>query len=285
MLKHLCVAVVAVCFVAQAAMAADNARGKNFATFRVGGIEVVALLDAVGVNEGKVDLLIGAGEDDLKRAAEDGALKTSINAFVVKLNGKTILFDTGLPIAQSGGIMPALARAGLAPDQIDAVVITHFHFDHVGGLVHRGAKVYPNAELFVPRVEVNKWSDPGTDFLLTYNVRTNAFEDGAEILPGVTAMAAYGHTPGHTIFMLESEGKKLLVIGDLIHLPGVQLVNPDVAVTYDTNPSRAVASRKRVFAKAAAEQLPVASMHIPFPGVGVLSADGAGYTFKELDAE
>ena len=249
---------------------------------RIGGMEVIALLDGVGINDGSTDILVGAGKEDLERAAQPDGLKTSINAFVVKIGGKTVLFDTGMPIAQSGGIVPALAEADLGPDDIDAVVITHFHYDHVGGLMHRGQPVYPRAELYVPRVEVNKWSDAGTDFLLAYNVRTNAFEDRKEILPGVTAMAAYGHTPGHTVFLLESDGGKLLIAGDLIHLPGVQLANPDVAVTYDTDPVKAVASRKRVFEMAADKKLPIAAMHIPFPGIGTLAKDGKGYAFTEM---
>ena len=267
-------------FLAAPVFAADNS-----AIFvkRLGGMEIVALLDAGGVKDGSTNILIDADKNDLERAAKPGALKTSINAFVVKIEGKTVLFDTGMPAKVTGGILPALKKAGLRPADIDAVVITHFHFDHVGGLLDENGKpIYPNAELYVPRVEVDKWSDPGTSFLLAYNVRTNAFEWNREILPGITALAAVGHTPGHTIFRLEAGAGRLMIIGDLIHLPGVQLANPDLAVTYDSDPAQAVASRKRVFDTVADEMLPVASMHIPFPGMGMLMKDGDGYEFSPL---
>lgn len=254
----------------------------HFVSRRFGDIEVIALLDAAGMSEGSTKLLIGAGPEDLERAAKPGALKNSINAFVVKLNGKTILFDAGLPEKMSAGMLPALEAAGLKVDDIDAIVITHFHFDHVGGLLRDGKKVFPRAELYVPRVEVDKWSDAGTEFLVAYQPYTIVFESDKEFLPGVTSRAAYGHTPGHTVFLLESEGGKLLILGDLIHIPGVQLANPDVAVTYDVDPVKAVAARRKIFDWAADEKLPVAAMHMPFPGWGVLSKDGKGYGFAEF---
>ena len=281
MFKHLALVAV-VLGLAAGAYAGEEKRATDFAVRKIGGMEVVAIIDAGGMAEGKTDLLVGAGAEDLKNAAAKDGLKMSLNAFIVRLNGKTILFDTGMAISATGGIIPAMAAAGFSPDDIDAVVITHFHFDHVDGLVHRGSRVYDNAELYVPRVEVNKWSEPGVDFLLTYNVRTNVFEAGKEVLPGVTALAAYGHTPGHTVYLLESEGEKLLIVGDLIHMSGVQLPNPDVAMIYDTDPAQAVASRRRVFDMAADQKLPIAAMHIPFPGMGVLTKDGKGYTFEEL---
>lgn len=244
-------------------------------TFALGDAQFVALLDTVG--KGKAELLIGAGDADLERAGKPGGLDTTINCFLLKKGGKTILFDTGLPPKPGVGVGPALKQAGVDPKDVDAVVITHFHFDHVGGLLDDGKPVFPNAELFVPRVEADKWTSSSTAFLTLY--RTNAFEWGDEVLPGIKAIRADGHTPGHTVFDIGSGKDRMLIIGDLIHLPAVQLANPRVAVTYDTDPKKAVETRLKIFAWAAAESMPIASMHIPFPGVGVLARDGEGYTF------
>lgn len=257
--------------------------GGQFLVKKIGDIEVVALLDAQGIREGRAELLVGAGAEDLERAARPGALATSINAFIVRLDGKTYLFDTGLPIGEGTGIGSALAAAGIAPDDIDVVIITHFHRDHVGGLLKDGKPVYPRAELAVPRLEVDKWSNPGTEFLTAYGHRSNAFDYDVEIYPGITSRAAVGHTPGHTVFLVQSGPDELLIVGDLIHIGGVQLPNPDVAVTYDVDPVEAVKARRRIFDMAADKGLPIASMHLPFPGMGVLAKEGQGYAFEELE--
>ncbi len=229
--------------------------------------------------DGKTDLLIGAGAEDLKRAEEPGAMAMSVNAFLVKMNGKNYLFDSGLP---NGEIAKSLEKTGVKPENIDAVFLTHFHFDHVGGLLDDdGNAVYPNATLHVPKVEVDKWNERGTEFLSVYGARSNAFDRGREIVPGVIGGDAGGHTPGHTVYRLEADGKTLLIIGDLIHIGGIQLANPDVAVTYDVDPVEAVAARKRIFSQAADEGITVAAMHLPFPGVGVLKHSGSGYIFEK----
>lgn len=276
MRKYL-VALIAVVAIAGSAGAGETARQTK--SFNLGGGEFVALLDIVG--QGNTDLLIGAGETDLQRAKQPGALDTTINAFLLKKDGKTYLFDTGLPPQAGGGLAAALEQTGIDPADIDAVIITHFHFDHVGGLLKDGKRVFTNAELYVPRIEVDKWSEPGTAFLTAYP--TSAFEWDAEILPGIKALRANGHTPGHTVFDIGSGDQRVLIIGDLIHLPGIQLPNPRVAVTYDIDPDKAVASRLRLFNFAADEGMPVASMHIPFPGVGTLARDGEGFSFTPRD--
>ncbi len=257
--------IFAVCICVTSSIAADTSAN-----------QIIPLLGSNG--QGKVELLVGAGEADLERAEQPGALDNSINAFLVKMNGKSYLFDTGLP---NGTIVASLKKAGVEPENIDAVFITHFHGDHIGGLLDDGKAVYPNAELYVPKVEVDNWFDRGTEFLSVYGGRAVAFDWDKEIVSGITGLDASGHTPGHTVYRLETPGGKLLIIADLIHFGGVQLPNPDVAVTYDVDPVMAVEARKRIFSQAAAEGVTVASMHLPYPGVGVLKRDGNGYVFEK----
>ena len=284
MLKYLALAICAFCLTFAASAADDSAEkpAEKTVTKQIGGMKVIALLD--NKSDAKPNILVGMSKEAKDKAVADGKMKTSINAFVVQMNGKTILFDTGLPgKGGTAGILPALKEAGISPDAIDAILITHFHFDHVGGLMDGDKPVFSKAQLYVPRVETDKWTWGGLSFVGAYTIRFNIFEWNDEVLPGIKALKADGHTPGHTIFKLEAGDGKLLVIGDLIHVPGVQLANPDVAVTYDNDPVKAVASRKRLFDMAAKEGLPVAAMHIPFPGMGVLAKEGSGYTFTELD--
>jgi glyoxylase-like metal-dependent hydrolase (beta-lactamase superfamily II) len=130
------------------------------------------------------------------------------------------------------------------------------------------------------RVEVETMSRAAETFLPAYAGRVRTFEWDQPVLRGVTARDASGHTPGHTVFEVDAGGSRLWIVGDLIHFAGVQLPRPEIAVTYDTDPVKAVAARKRVFDKAAAEGVAVAGMHLLFPGIGKFSKAGAGYGFE-----
>lgn len=269
----ICVVVVAAC-VAAAGEGGAEVR-------RVGGLAVTALLDAEATGI-ETSILIGLDDESRALAARPDAMDGSINAFVVTIGGKTVLFDSGLGVKAGGLLLKSLARAGLKPDDIDAIVITHFHFDHVGGLMENGKPVFSKADLYVPRVEVDKWSDSGTEFLAAYQPKAYAFEFGAEFLPGITAIDATGHTPGHSVFRVADGDDAILIIGDVTHVIGVQTKFPDVAIAFDANPARAVAARKRIFDMAVRETLPVAGMHIPFPGMGRLTKEGGAYAFEPL---
>jgi glyoxylase-like metal-dependent hydrolase (beta-lactamase superfamily II) len=277
MLKALVCACVAFAVFAAFATAAE-AR-----TYSLGGMEVIALADT-DPNASQPDnpgLLVGImGTDAAKYLSVPGSMKNSVNCFIVKNGREVILFDTGLG---ASGLLPAsLAAAGIAPDAIDAVVITHFHGDHIGGLIKDGAAAFPRARLMVPRIEVEANPQAAMTFMAAYAGRLHTFEWNQPVADGVVAIDANGHTPGHSAFLIENGNYKLMIAGDLIHFGGIQLPAPDVAVTYDTDTTKAIASRKRLFDKAAGEGYAVAAMHLPYPGIGVLRKDGAGYAFVPL---
>lgn len=271
--------VFAVCCLFLAAFAACRANAAEARTFSFGGMELIALQDVPPDPAGgnRPGLLVGLRESDARTYLVDGAMINSINCFVLRKDGKAYLFDTGLGRStRGGGMLDSLAAAGLTPGDIDAVIITHFHADHVGGLVDNGGAVFPAAGLLVPRVELEASPKAAEPFVAAYAGRLKTFEWDCRVVDGVTALDASGHTPGHTVFLVDGG---LMIVSDLIHFAGIQLPLPDVAVTYDTDPVKAVATRRRLFDLAAREGYTVAAMHLPYPGVGVLSGEGTGYGF------
>ncbi len=278
MLKLIPILAFALCLCLNAAMAAEHKKKT------LGEMEVIALLDLQ--NEGKPELLIGLTQAQSDKYLKPGALKNSINAFAVRKDGLILLFDTGLGKggARKGEVLESLAQAGIKPEDVNAVLITHFHGDHIGGLLENGKPVFPKARLLVPKVELEAKGDPkAVDFYQAYGDRAGTFVFGEEIYPGVMGLDARGHTPGHTVFQLESGVGRLLIMGDLVHFANVQMPLPDIAVTYDADAKQAIASRKKYFARAAGDNLAVAGMHLPFPGWGWLKKDGDGFSFKPLD--
>lgn len=243
-----------------------------------GGIETVTLFDRQSGSD--TSLLVGADAEQKARYIPDGKLAGNVLAFFVKMKGNEIVFDTGLP---DGHIAAELKKNGLDAGDVKIILLTHLHRDHFGGLVDaEGKAAFPNAAVFVSRAERAWWVDEKKNqnvirALAQYDGRVHEFEPGDEVMPGVKSLDTSGHTPGHVSFLLENEGEKLLVIGDLIHFPRIQLPCPEVAVRYDVDPAKATEARKRIFDYACENGIPVAGMHIPFPGTLRLKKAGAGY--------
>ena len=235
-------------------------------------INVVSLLDVQGENDS--GLLIGATEEQKAQYLTDGKVKSQILAFWV--NG--ILYDAGL---RDGHIVAELAKNGVKASDVKTILITHLHVDHFGGLVDAEGKAsFPNAEVFVSKPEYDYWvnelkNENVINALGLYHV--NLFAFGDEVVSGVRAMDTSGHTPGHVSYLIESGGEKLIVAGDIMHFPEIQLPVPDVAVKYDVDPVKAVQSRKFILDYAAWKNIPVAGMHITPPGVIRVKKSGAGY--------
>jgi glyoxylase-like metal-dependent hydrolase (beta-lactamase superfamily II) len=181
---------------------------------------------------------------------------------------------------------------GITPEQVDAILITHMHGDHFGGILKDDRLLFPNAEIFL--------SKPEYDYCMSDDARNP--EDARKVIekcqanlhlfqpteidakpvvliPGIRAVAAFGHTPGHTLYMVESGKEKLLIWGDLTHAMAIQMPYPQVAVTYDVNPDMAIASRKKVLEYAAKNKIPIAGMHHAFPGMGKITKASIGYSF------
>jgi glyoxylase-like metal-dependent hydrolase (beta-lactamase superfamily II) len=163
------------------------------------------------------------------------------------------------------------------------------HGDHIGGMMKDGEKSFPNATVRTSTREYSHWSKAGgsaKDVLTAYSGKLALYlpeeiGSGKEIEPGITPVTAYGHTPGHTGFLIESEGQKLLIWGDIAHAMAIQMPFPQVAVTYDSNPDSAILYRRQLLEYAAKNNIPVAGMHIPYPGMGRVSPDGnSGYRLE-----
>ncbi len=265
-------------------------------THRVGEIEVIALSD--GILQAPMEDVLGVEQAEVARLGgqEPGeATDLSVNAFLVRHPGGLVLIDAGAGDSMGPGLgelVPDLAAIGVAPQEIDTVLLTHLHRDHAAGLVDaQGRAHFPAAELVVPELEVNFWlqrDEAGASERIKrhmriakratapYRERLRTAGDG-ERIAAFTCVLAAGHTPGHSGWMIEAGGDSLLVWGDIVHLPRVQLPRPDAALAYDVDPDAAVATRRRVLDWVAQDRQKVAGAHLDFPGYGRIVRHGTGY--------
>ena len=191
--------------------------------------------------------------------------------------------------------MANLRASGYQPEQIDEIYITHMHSDHSGGLVSDGKATFPNAVVRADRRDADIWLDKAKmeaapkdkkpvfeGAMAAFNPYIAAgkfkpFDGATQLVPGVSAVPAYGHTPGHSVYVVESQGQKMVVWGDLMHVGAVQFPEPAVTVSFDTDSKAAASERSKKYAEAAKGGYWVAVAHLPFPGIGHLRADGKGY--------
>lgn len=263
---------------------------------QVGDLTITAISD--GYLAGSLDLLSNIAPADASHMQEKAGVKDHaaihISCYLVRGGGRTILIDAGGGgFKQWGGRLKAnLALAGVQPSGIDTILLTHAHPDHVGGLVSAsGEAAFPNAELVAHHREIAFWQDDGNlsraperargNFLLArqtfdgYRDRLRTFDAG-EVLPGVTAMPLPGHTVGHTGYRLESCDRNLLVWGDVVHFPQIQVPRPDVSIAFDQDSHLAAATRSRLLDLVNSERLLIAGMHLGELGFAHIErADGS----------
>jgi glyoxylase-like metal-dependent hydrolase (beta-lactamase superfamily II) len=275
----------------------------------LGDFEVTALSD--GNLKLPVDQLFpGTAPTTVQKALAYYYLKapllTSVNGYLVNTGSKLVLIDAGtggLWGKTAGKLLASLKAAGYTPEQVDEIYISHMHGDHIGGLSAAGQRVFPNAIVRAEQQEADYWlslknlekaPDDAKDGFKTAILSLKAYQESGkfqtfdgdvELVPGVHSMVTRGHTPGHSSYVIESKGQKLVVLGDLIHVAGFQLGQPKVAIQFDKDPKRAVEQRARVFDAAVKEGALIAGEHLSFPGLGHLRAKEGGYDWIPVNFE
>lgn len=261
-----------------------GAVSENVFSYTVGDFEVSLLIE--NSSQGNPSILIGTDEDMLKKYLPGGTYATATSAFLVKTPEHTILVDTGLGI----NLLRNMQSLGVASEDVDAVLLTHMHGDHIGGLQRGGKPLFPNATVCLAEQEKDFWSNAENvkAALEPYGERVTTFipvnldgystagDPSPQLLPGITTIAAFGHTPGHTAYMISSNDEKLLIWGDIVHAMEIQIPVPDVSITYDTDPVMAAATRKTILEYVTANKIPVAGMHLVYPAIGTITKVSEG---------
>jgi glyoxylase-like metal-dependent hydrolase (beta-lactamase superfamily II) len=275
---------------------------KSFATYKVGTAEVTAIYDGIWEKPHDPAFISNASVDDVKAAMTKAGLSPDFVSIpftvsVVKSGGKTILCDSGT----GGQVQPTAGKfaanfkaAGFDPAKVDTILISHFHPDHIFGLMEKETNkpVYPNAEIVVSDVEYKFWTDPAVidklpearkglarriqaTFPTWKNIRQVAGE--AEVAPGLRFVMAPGHTPGHRAFHLSSGKEQLMLSNDTCYVPALVVANPGWRGAYDQDGATAEASRRALMDRVIADKMGIAGYHFPFPGAGTIAKDGTGY--------
>jgi glyoxylase-like metal-dependent hydrolase (beta-lactamase superfamily II) len=279
---------------------------QTYHRFELGDFEVTTISDAGAMIDGPWPIV---GENQPPAQVEqlmrehllpEKRFQPGFTPTVVNTGKELILFDAGngangfVPRPDGGWLAAQLGPAGFSPEQIDVVALTHLHPDHVGGLMEDGKPLFPKARYVIGDVEYQFWSSKdrlaappdGNEYksgkLFQTNVapfreRISFVQPNHDIVPGVRALEAYGHTPGHLAFQFESRGKRLLVWGDCAHHEVASLARPEWHAFFDMDKAQGAATRRRIYAMAAAERIPVVAYHASFPSVGFVQPEGAAY--------
>ena len=292
--------------VANAKMPLGQAQAPYYYRFKLGTAECTVVSDGVLPLGDPNASFLNITKDEIARELTDNFLPTSNavleqNVLVVNTGDRVVLFDTGMGTdtlfgVTTGKLQATLKAAGIDPANVDAVVMSHAHIDHCGGLVaDNGSLNFPNAQYFIGEADFNYWTNDATipatvpargNFLaqarknlLPVKDRIHFYKDNEEILPGVAVLAAPGHTVSHSIFMINAGGKQLCYIGDLAHHPVLLLEHPRTQFAFDTDPVQSAESRVRMLTMLAANRIPLLAYHFAWPGVGHVARAGEGFRY------
>jgi glyoxylase-like metal-dependent hydrolase (beta-lactamase superfamily II) len=278
-----------------------HSRAPAFYRFDLGSLEATVISD--GPLNFTSKIFRGAPDAEIQQLLVDDfvqpdKVRMEQNILVINTGDKIVMFDTGIlsmkqANAPSGQILNSLAQAGIAPRDIDAIVLSHPHIDHAGGIMSADGqtRLFPNAQIYTTEADFKYWTNEqliGTpaEFsartamknLLPNKDRLVMYKDGQEIFPGIQAIYSPGHTVGHSSFLITSGDKSLCYTGD-VALHEIMLRNPKIEVSFDTDPKQASATRVKMFDRLSADKTPVLIYHMPWPGIGNVVKDGDGYRF------
>jgi glyoxylase-like metal-dependent hydrolase (beta-lactamase superfamily II) len=269
--------------------------------FQLGDFRITVLSDGTAMRD-LTKILSNPEKVRSQMAASHQPLSTelSINTYLIDTGAKKILVDTGageLFGAGSGQLLTNLRAASYAPQDIDAILLTHIHGDHSGGLSIGGSILFPNATVYVDRRDPAYWLNADAEaqapaarkntFVQSHQTvdpyvkagKLVTFDGATELFPGVRSVPEYGHTPGLSGYMIESGGQRLLLWGDVVHAADVQLRDPTITAEYDVDRAAAMATRQRLFDEAARQGYLVGGSHVSFPGLGHVRAEQSGYSW------
>lgn len=280
----------------------------GFRKQKLGDMEIIALNDGIARRALAAEFVRNAPLTEVQALLKSQNLPTEyidvpFTAFMIVAGSRRILIDTGF--ADNGGpttgrLVANLNAAGFKVEDIDTVILSHYHGDHINGVRNKaGQLVFPKAKLMVPSVEHAFWMDDARMAAAPEAMRGAfqgvrrifnglpadqlvQFEPGKEVLPGITSVAAFGHTPGHTLFRVESKGEKFAYLADLTNIPELFARNPDWAVQFDMNAEAARETRRKMFEMVVNEKMLAGGFHFPFPAFGRVEKLGNGYDFKPV---
>ncbi|MGJ4891600.1 MBL fold metallo-hydrolase [Bradyrhizobium sp. HKCCYLRH3099] len=280
-----------------------NTQAPTFFRFKLGSAEATIISDGIlplgdphaaflGISPGELDSML------TNNFLPVGAATLEQNILVLNTGEKIIIFDNGMGVSKlfgdtTGKMLMTLKQAGIEAKDVDALVMTHAHIDHCGGVIGPDGKPsFPNAELFISEADFTFWTDEtkvGPTYKAFYEQavrnlvpvkdRITFFKDGQEFLPGVQAMFTPGHTVGHTIFLIQSGKDQLCYIGDISHHPVLLIEKPLIEFAYDTDPKQAAKTRVRVLDMLASNRIRILGYHFPWPGIGHIGKAGDGFRY------
>lgn len=296
---------------AHAAAPLAGTSSPGFFRIMLGDFEITALSD--GTLDLPVDQLLTNTTKDkvdkqLAQAFLESPLETSFNAFLINTGSKLVLVDTGAGTVfgpQLGKLIANLKASGYTPDQVDEIYLTHMHSDHIGGLSANGKMVFPNAIVRADRHESDFWLSQANMDKAPEGERATSkgtfrrarellgpylkaghykpFDGAVELSPGIKSYESPGHTPGHAAYVVESKGKKLMLVGDVVHVAAVQFQEPTVTISFDSDSKQAQAERIKEFTDASNGGYLIGAAHVPFPALGHIRAKGDGFEWLPVN--